>query len=112
MAIVKKGNLLDQINEYNNDFINSITFKNIKDSKDLKELLAKLEKANEVVTEYYSVLYNDYITMINSKYCFNSNGIDLDTVIKYRSITKKIQKMYNYVVRLTMFENPFKSTNK
>jgi hypothetical protein len=108
MAIIKRGNLLDQVSEYNENFVKSISLKGIKDSKDLRELMFKLEKANDIITEYYNVLYNDYIMMINSDYCFNPSGLDASTVIKYHNLAKKIHKLYNYVVYIATFENPFK----
>lgn len=107
MAIAKKISLLDQISECS-DFIDSVSFKNVKDNKDLRELVAKLEKANDIITDYYNMLLDDYVTIINSDLCFNQSGVTLNTVIKYRNLAKKVHKLYNYIIYMATFENPFK----
>lgn len=109
MAKTKSVNVSELINEYDENFINSISLKDIGSSKELKELLAKLDKANTVVTTFYKMMYTDYITAINSDYD-SDNAPDLDTVKKYKSLASRIQKAYFYVMYLTAFENPFKAT--
>ena len=112
MAKNKKLNVSELIAEYDDNFINSISLKDVKNSRDLKELHNKLERANEIVTSYYEMLYNDYITMINSDYEICNDSIDINTVIYYKSLASKIQKAYSYVLYLITFENPFKFSSK
>lgn len=112
MAVLKRSNLFDQVSMYDEDFIKSISFKDVKDVKDLRELVSKIEKANDTITEYYNILFDDYITMINSNYCLNPSGIEISTIIKYKNLAEKIHKLYNYVTYVATFENPFKCANK
>lgn len=106
MSKSKQLNISDLIDHYNDDYINSITLNNITSAKELKHLVAELEKANNVVTQYYELLYIDFIMSINSD---SQNIIDIDNVIKYKNLANKIQKAYNYVMYLNLFNNPFKS---
>ena len=106
MSKYKQLNISDLIDHYNDDYINSITLNNITNAKELKQLVAELEKANNVVTQYYELLYIDFIMSINSD---SQNGVDIDNVIKYKNLASKIQKAYNYVMYLNLFNNPFKS---
>lgn len=110
MGKTKALNVSELINDYDESFIDSISLKNISCSKELKELLTKLEKANYVVTTFYEMMYNDYITMINSD-C-PSHDLEIDTLKRYKSLASKIQKAYNYVLYMNTFENPFKATRK
>lgn len=109
MAKLKKLNILELVNEYDENFINSISLTNVNSNKELKDLLSRLDKANSVITAYYETLYNDYITMINSDHSDPVEGIDLITLKKYKSLATRIQKAYNYILYVTTFENPFKS---
>lgn len=102
-------NILESIGEYDDEFINSISLKDVSNVKELRSLLNKLEKANYVVTMYYQTLYNDYVMTINSDCSLHSHGINVDTLLKYRSLASKIQKAYKYVMYITLFENPFRS---
>lgn len=108
MVKFKKLNINDLISKYDDDFINNITLNNISSLKELKELHSKLEIANYVVTEYYKLLYNDYIMMINSECPSIQKELDVDTVKSYKSLSSKIQKAYNYITYMITFENPFK----
>jgi hypothetical protein len=101
----------DRVSDYNEEFIKSISLKDVNTSKDLKELLTKLEKANEVMTSFYKTVFSDYVMSINNN--ADSAGVvpDLATVKKYKSLTSKIQRAYNYILYLSTFENPF-SNNK
>lgn len=113
MAKAKALNVSEMIGEYDDNFIDSISLKDVTNCKELKELLLKLEKANYVVTTFYETMYNDYITMINNDCLIQSHGIDIDTVRKYKSLAAKVQKAYYYVLYLNTFDNPFKvSTRK
>lgn len=112
MAVTKKVNLLDLVGNYDIEFINSISLKDVKNNKDLKELLIKVEKANDVITSYYTTLYNDYIETINSECELNPCGFEINTVVKYRDLAYKIHKLYNYILYISMFENPFKRIKK
>ena len=71
------------IAEYDENFVNSISLKNINSAKELKELLDKLEKADQVVTEYYRTLYTDHIMFINSSNKYAPDEISLENVKKY-----------------------------
>ena len=105
---VKKINLADQISLYDNEeFLNSISLKNITNAKDLKSLLLTLEKANYVVTNFYELMYSDYIAIINSSCKTQPVYITKDAIVKYRSLASRIQKAYNYVLYLNTFDNPF-----
>lgn len=99
------------IAEYDENFVNSISLKNINSAKELKELLDKLEKADQVVTEYYRTLYTDHIMFINSSNKYAPDEISLENVKKYKLLASKIHKAYNYVMYISTFENPFKSSN-
>lgn len=99
------------IAEYDETFVNSISLKNINSAKELKELLDKLEKADQVVTEYYRTLYTDHIMFINSSNKYAPDEISLENVKKYKLLASKIHKAYNYVMYISTFENPFKSSN-
>lgn len=110
MAISKRLNVFEQINNYDEDFIKSISLENISTNKELKELVTKLETANYVVTNFYQMLYNDYIMAINSDCDYANNVSDIDTIKKYKSLAHRIQKSYNYLLYIFMFNNPFKKT--
>ena len=112
MAKSKTINVSELINDYDEHFIESISLKDVTSSKELKELLAKLERANYVVTTFYETMYNDYITMINSDCLVQTQGLDIDTVKKYKSLASKIQKAYYYVLYLNTFDNPFKASTR
>lgn len=112
MGKTKALNVSELINDYDENFINSISLKEISNSKELKELLVKLEKANYVVTTFYEMMYNDYITMINSDGSIDHNCIEIDTLKRYKSLASRIQKAYTYVLYMNTFENPFKTTRK
>lgn len=108
----KTPNVSELINYYDENFINSISLKDVSNSKELKELLIKLEKANYVVTTFYEMMYNDYITMINSDVSIDHNYIEIETLKRYKSLASRIQKAYAYVLYMSTFENPFKTTRK
>lgn len=112
MAKFKNLKVADLIDQYDDKFIESISLKDITNNKELKELCIKLEKANYVVTKFYQMMYNDYIIAINSDSSMMSNAPSIDSVKKYKSLSSKIQKAYNYVTYLVMFDNPFKSGKK
>jgi len=102
-----KKDRTNNVSIYNDEFINSITLKNIKSFSELRSLYIKLKKANEIMTDFYMTIFSDYVMSINS----NADDVciipDLDTVKKYKALTSKIQKAYNYVRFLINFENPF-----
>lgn len=104
----KSINVSEEINNYDENFINSISLNDVKNCKELKELLSKLERANYVATTYYEMLYTDYITMINSDCKSMPCVLDINTLMKYKSLASKIQKAYNYILYVNTFENPFK----
>lgn len=106
----RPANIFDDINKYDENFINSISLNNVKSLKDLRNLLLKLEHANYVVTRFYEIMYNDYITMINSDYKQIPKNLELCNIKRQKTITEKIQKAYNYILYLSTFENPFKSS--
>ena len=108
MAKVKTINVSEAINDYDENFIKSISLKDVTNTKELKELLLKLERANYVVTTFYEMMYNDYVTMINSECALQLQGLDINTVKYYKSLASKIQKAYYYVLYLITFDNPFK----
>jgi hypothetical protein len=108
----KSINVSEEINNYNENFINSISLNDIKNCKELKELLSKLERANYVATSYYEMLYTDYITMINSDCKSIPCSLDVNTLMKYKSLASKIQKAYNYILYVNTFENPFKLNSR
>lgn len=108
----KSINVSEEINNYDENFINSISLNDVKNCKELKELLSKLERANYVATSYYEMLYNDYITMINSDCKSMPCGLEMNTLIKYKSLASKIQKAYNYILYVNTFENPFKLNSR
>ena len=112
MGKTKTLNVSELINDYDDSFIESISLKDVSNSKELKELLVKLEKANYVVTTFYEMMYNDYITMINSDCQMQPQGLEITTLKKYKSLASKIQKAYSYVLYVNTFENPFKTTRK
>jgi hypothetical protein len=106
--MIKKLNECSLIENYNDEFIDSISLKNIKSRKDLRNLLNRLELANDVVTNYYEMLYNDFIIYINSD-STNSCKISVETINKYKKLADKIHKAYNYILYISTFENPFKN---
>lgn len=106
MGKAKQLNFTELISDYDENFLSSISLKEVKTSKELKELLQKLCKASYVVTSFYEMLYSDYMTMINND--VTQQRIDFSTVKRYKSLASKIQKAYNYVLYLTTFEDPFK----
>lgn len=108
MSKSKNLNTFEIIEKYNEDFIKSISFKDIKNSRELRELLKKLSIACDVVYSYYEMLYNDFIMYINND-SINPCGLDISNIKKYRDLSNKLQKMYNYVLYILTFENPFKS---
>jgi len=108
MAKAKSINVSELINEYDEAFIDSISVKNVSSTKELKELMQKLEKANYVVTTFYETMYNDYMMMINSDYDTSPCDLDIVTLTRYKSLASKIQRVYNYILYLHTFENPFK----
>lgn len=107
MAKLKNENISELINEYDEEFVQSISLKDVSSSKKLKELLNKLEKANSVITSFYQTLYNDYIISINSDEP-SLDGPDIDMLKKYKRLSSKIQNAYKYILYLSTFENPFK----
>jgi hypothetical protein len=112
MSKVKNLNVSELINEYDEDFINSISLNNISNCKELKELLVKLEKANYTVTSFYEMLFNDYVMVINSDNEIPPSGFDIDTLKKYKSLASRIQKAYSYILYISTFENPFKISKR
>lgn len=112
MAKSKSMNVSELINEYGEKFLDSISLKDVSSTKELKELMQKLEKANYVVTTFYETMYNDYIMMINSDCDDFPCCIEIDTLKKYKSLASKIQKAYNYILYINTFENPFKASTR
>jgi hypothetical protein len=112
MGKSKPLNVSELINDYDENFIDSISLKNVSNGKDLKELLVKLEKANYVVTTFYETMYNDYITMINSDCPIQPHGLDIETIKKYKMLASKVQKVYSYILYMNTFDNPFKVKRK
>jgi len=107
MAKCKQLNVFELITNYDENYLGSISLSNIKNTKELKHLMLELEKANNVVTQYYEMLYIDFIMSINSDSQVNA---DIDNVLRYKSIANKIQKAYNYIMYLNLFNNPFKAS--
>lgn len=105
--MAKSSKQHDSINLYNEHFIKSISLSNVSNQKELRELLSKLEKANFEITNFYSMILQDYISSINNNYEFAGVVPDLSTVKKYQTISKKIQKAYNYILYLVTFDNPY-----
>ena len=66
--MTKSSRRCDNVNLYNEDFINSISLSEVSDQKDLRALLQKLEKANTEITNFYTMLLQDYIPSINNNY--------------------------------------------
>ena len=100
-----KKDRANNVSTYNDEFINSITLKNIKSFSELRSLYTKLKKANEIMTDFYMTIFSDYVMSINS----NADDVciipDLDTVKKYKVLTSKIQKAYNYISFLPLLLN-------
>jgi hypothetical protein len=44
---------------------------------------------------------------INNDY-IQQQGLEIDTLKKYKLLASKIQKAYNYVTYILVFENPFR----
>lgn len=105
--MAKSSKRCDNISLYNEEFIKSISLANISDQKELRALLQKLEKANSEITNFYSMVLQDYISSINNNYEFANVVPSLSTVKKYKNIATKIQKAYNYVLYLVTFDNPY-----
>lgn len=103
----KNVNIAELVTQYDDEFIKSISLMNISSNKEFKELLLKLERANQVVTTYYQMLYNDFIMSINSHAI--AMLPDKDNLMHYKNIASKIQKAYSYMLYIYTFENPFKS---
>lgn len=112
MAKQKSLNISELIDNYDDNFINSISLKNITNYKELKALLIELERANYVVTSFYETMYNDYITMINSDNQIEPQSISDETLTHYKNLASKIQKAYSYVLYINTFENPFRSFSR
>lgn len=108
MSKAKVINIAEAISEYDDKFINSITLKDITSYSEFRDLMKTLERANHIVTEYYMMLYNDYMMYINNDGNLNTS-IDLETVKHYKSLAKRIQSIYNYVNFIFTFENPYKT---
>ena len=110
MAKQKQLNVAEQISLYDNDeFFFFLSLKNVTNTKELRNLLTKLENAYRVVTSFYETMYNDYIMMINSDSIINPSGLEISTLKKYKSLASKIQKAYNYILYISMFDSPFKT---
>ena len=84
--MTKSSRRCDSVSLYNEDFINSISLSEVSDQRDLRALLQKLEKANAEITNFYTMLLQDYIPSINNNYEFAGVVPDLDTVKKYKNI--------------------------
>lgn len=109
MVKLKNINVAELINKYDDNYIQSITLSNIKTAKELKALASELEKASYIVTRYYEMLYNDFIMYINNE----GNQpqpceLDISNIVKYKNLASKIQKAYNYIESINLFNNPFK----
>lgn len=111
MACSKCNNSIDKVGQYDEEFIKSISLSNVTSNKELKDLLSKLETANYVITNFYQMLYNDYIMSINSESSVATSA-NIETIKRYRTLAAKIQKSYNYVKYIFNFDNPFKSTKR
>lgn len=101
----------DSIYQYDERFIESISFKDITSNKDLKDLLDKLTRAKKVMTTLYNQLYDDYLNSINTYSGYNLECPDIDILKRYKNIAEVIQKVYSYVYYIYNYKNPFK-TNK
>ena len=64
MSKIKAINIAEAISEYDDKFINSITLKDITSYSEFRDLMKTLERANHIVTEYYMMLYNDYMILL------------------------------------------------
>lgn len=109
MGKIKALNISELIQNYDENFIESLSLSNISNAKEFKELYNELDRANTVVTSFYQTLYNDFIMAINSNTEID-NAPSIKTMKKYKSIASKIQKAYSYILYMITFENPFKST--
>ena len=109
MGKIKALNISELIQNYDENFIESLSLSNISNAKEFKELYNELDRANTVVTCFYQTLYNDFIMAINSNTEID-NAPSIKTMKKYKFIASKIQKAYNYILYMITFENPFKST--
>lgn len=108
MGKIKTLNIPELIQNYDENFINSLSLSNISSEKELKELYTELDRANTVVTSFYNTLYNDFMMAINSNSEID-NAPSIDLMKRYKSISSKIQKAYSYILYIITFENPFKS---
>lgn len=97
------------IKKYNEKFIKSISIKNIRDSKELKELLDKLEIASSEITSYYKDLYEDYILELECENTGLPEELSIANMKRLKRLTKQIQRARNYLLFMYTFENPFKS---
>lgn len=113
MSRLKTRDVIEKsLKKYNEEFLSTLSLKNVASIKDFKALATELKKANEFVTEYYMMLYNDFITALNNKNMLNYYSDNIEALKRYKSLASKIQKAYNYISSLYQFENPFKVTKK
>lgn len=105
-------NIFDKAGLYDENFINSISLNNVSSNKELKALVAKLGNANYIITNAYQTMYNNYILAINDDADDIENIPTLDELLQYKSLASKIQKAYNYLLYIFMFENPFKTIKR
>ena len=105
--MAKSSKQCDNISLYNEEVKKLKKSANISDQKELRALLQKLEKANSEITNFYSMVLQDYVSSINNNYEFANVVPSLSTVKKYKNIATKIQKAYNYVLYLVTFDNPY-----
>ena len=108
MSKIKSVNVAELVQKYDENYVNSISLKNITSYKELKALLKDLEIANYVVTSFYEMMYNDYITMINNDSNVMPTMLETESIMKYKNLSSKIQKAYSYILYISTFENPFK----
>ena len=103
-------NIFDKASMYDENFINSISLNNVSSNKELKALVSKLCNANYIITKAYQTMYNNYILAINDD---NTDcNTTLDDLLQYKQRASKIQKAYNYLLYIFMFENPFKTIKR
>ena len=93
--------------KYDENYLNSITLSNIKTASELRKLVDELAKANKVVTDGFRLMFQDYVISVHGDYD-QPYGLSLADMNAYRAFVRKIQDVYNYVLYLHTFENPFK----
>ena len=72
-------------------------------TSDTNEILNSLIEDGALVIQNATIL---------SDVSIDHNYIEIETLKRYKSLASRIQKAYAYVLYMTTFENPFKTTRK